>query len=93
MRVSLSKDGGLTWIGPSNPFPLLNGRSGEDALAVDSTGGVHGLFIMRIDQDVNGEYKSIGGIWHSIYQNEIWTNPDRFVTTYSPHATGSNSVA
>jgi len=85
MRASISSDGGLTWDGPGNPFPLLNGRSGEHALAVDSMGGVHGVFVMRIDQYVDGENETIGGIWHSKFQDGIWTNPDRFVTTYSPH--------
>jgi hypothetical protein len=85
MLVSSSNDGGLTWNGPFGPFPLLNGKSGEHALAVDSIGGVHGLFVMRIDQLVGGEYKAIGGIWHSKFHNGIWTNPDRFVTTYPAH--------
>lgn len=85
MRASISSDGGLTWGGPDNPFPLLNGRSGEHSLAVDSTGAVHGLFVMRIDQYVDGENMSIGGIWHSKLLDGIWSNPDRFVTTYSPH--------
>ncbi|MCI0549850.1 MAG: hypothetical protein L0287_02730 [Anaerolineae bacterium] len=85
MRASISSDGGLSWNGPTNPFPLLNGRSGEHALAVDGVGGVHGLFVMRIDQQVNDEYGSISGIWHSIYLNGIWNNPDRIVTTLSPH--------
>jgi hypothetical protein len=85
MRASISRDGGLTWIGPDNPFPLLNGRSGEHSLAVDSLGGVHGLFVMRIDKLVGEEYKAIGGIWHGEYKNGIWTNPDRFIPTYSAH--------
>jgi hypothetical protein len=85
MRASISGDGGLTWRGPINLFPLLTGRSGEHALAMDSAGGVHGLFIMRIDQLINEEYKPIGGIWHSTYRNGIWSSPERMVTTINPH--------
>jgi hypothetical protein len=85
MRTSISSDGGLTWRGPTNPFPFLNGRSGEHALAMDSMGRAHGLFIMRIDQLVKGEYRPIGGIWHSTYMNGIWSNPDRMVTSINPH--------
>lgn len=85
MRASISSDGGATWGGPDNSFPLLQGRSGEHALAMDSMGGVHGLFVMRIDQGIDSKYKAIGGIWHSKFQDGIWTNPDRFVTTYPSH--------
>lgn len=85
MRVIISGDSGLTWNGPANPFPLLNGRSGEHSLVVDSTGGAHGLFTMRIDREISGEYKPIAGIWHSVFQDGIWSNPDRIVTTVAPH--------
>lgn len=85
MRASISNDGGLTWGDPVNPFPFLNGRSGEHTLVVDSTGAVHGLFVMRIDKPIDGEYKAIGGIWHGTFQDGIWTNPERFVTTYPAH--------
>jgi hypothetical protein len=85
MRAASSGNGGLTWDGPFNPFPLLNGRSGEHALVVDSTGTAHGVFIMRIDQQVNGEYRPIGGIWHSSFLHNNWATPDRFISTYSPH--------
>jgi hypothetical protein len=85
MKASISRDGGLSWDGPSAPFPLHNGRSGEHALAVDSNGKVHGLFVMRIDQQFNGEYSPVGGIWHSAFQNGIWGNPDRIVTTVPAH--------
>jgi hypothetical protein len=85
MQVASSRDGGVTWSGPFGPFPLLNGRSGEHSLAVDGTGAMHGVFIMRIDQVIDGRYKSIGGIWHSQYKDGIWTNPDRLITTVAPH--------
>jgi hypothetical protein len=45
----------------------------------------HALFVQRIETLVDGQYSIIGGIWHSIFENGSWTNPDRFVTTYSPH--------
>ena len=34
---------------------------------------------------MDGQYSIVGGIWHSVFENGSWTNPDRFVTTYSPH--------
>jgi hypothetical protein len=55
---------------------------------MDSTGGVHGLFVMRIDQLINEEYKPIGGVWHSTYRNGIWSSPERMVTTINPHDIG-----
>ncbi|MBK9925969.1 MAG: exo-alpha-sialidase [Anaerolineales bacterium] len=83
---SLSKNGGVTWSDPSVPFPFHVGRSGEHTLLLDGDGVPHTLFIQRIDtKDESGKYSSIGGVWHSKFQNGIWTNPDRFVTTYAPH--------
>lgn len=84
MRARVSSDGGLTWDGPGSPFPLLNGRSGEHALVVDSVGGIHGLFMMRIDRMVNGEFNPVGGIWHSVYNGQVWSVPERFVPTLLP---------
>ncbi|MEW6085913.1 MAG: hypothetical protein AB1607_15080 [Chloroflexota bacterium] len=84
MRSMVSNDGGLSWTGPGNPFPLLNGRSGEHALATDSLRGVHGLFVMRIDTGLSGS-NPIGGIWHSRYFDGLWGVPDRIVTSVAPH--------
>jgi len=85
-RVRISTDGGLNWNDPIDPFPFHNGRSGESSLALDSRGLAHALFVQRIDQtNQRGEYSSIGGIWHSVFQTGHWTNPDRFVTTYPAH--------
>ena len=84
--VYVSNDGGLTWKGPSEPFPLHNGRSGEDGLALDGDGNPHMLFIQRIDTvDENGSYKSVGGIWHSVFLDGSWSNLDRLVTTVAAH--------
>lgn len=84
--VRTSSDGGLLWDGPLSPFPSHNGRSGEDAMVLDGNKLPHILFIQRIDTtSADGSYSSIGGIWHSVFQNGIWTTPDRFVTTYPPH--------
>jgi hypothetical protein len=84
-RSRLSSDGGLTWQNPVTPFPRHVGRSGEHALAADSEGVVHTVFIQRIEIDVNGDYGIIGGIWHSELRDGRWSEPDRFATTYSPH--------
>jgi len=84
--VLTSSNGGLLWDGPLGPFPSHNGRSGEDAMVLDGNKSPHILFIQRIDTTrADGSYTSIGGIWHSVIQNGIWTTPERFVTTYPPH--------
>jgi len=83
--VSISNDGGQTWKDPVVPFYRLVGRSGEHSLAVDSNNVVHALFTQRIEYTVDGVNREIGGMWHSSYQDGIWSDPDRFITTYSPH--------
>lgn len=84
-RSTVSTDGGKTWSNPQNPFPFHLGRSGEHSMVLDGLGRPHTLFVQRIELDVEGEYSIIGGIWHSVFEGASWTNPDRFVTTYSPH--------
>ncbi len=84
-RVTVSTDGGQSWSSSINPFPFHVGRSGEHSLALDGVGRPHAMFVQRIETEVDGEYSIVGGIWHSIFENGSWTNPDRFVTTYSPH--------
>ena len=84
--VQLSNDGGKTWSRPLGPFPSHLGRSGEHALALDGNGVPHSLFTQRIETaTADGEYSIIGGIWHSAFVDGNWANPDRFITTYSPH--------
>ena len=85
-RSRISLDGGETWNEPLNPFPFHVGRSGEHTVALDGNGTPHTLFVQRIESsDDEGNYKIIGGIWHSALQNGGWTNPDRFVTLLAPH--------
>lgn len=84
--VRSSSDGGETWNGPLGPFPYHQGRSGEHALVLDSNGIPHVLFTQRIEsQGADGTYLVVGGIWHSTFQNGIWTSPDRIPTTYAAH--------
>lgn len=85
-RSRISLDGGVTWSEPLDPFPFHVGRSGEHAIALDGNGTPHVLFIQRIESlDEKGKYTIVGGIWHSMFQNNAWSNPDRFVTTFAPH--------
>jgi len=84
-RSIISIDGGKTWSEPSNPFPFHVGRSGEHTMVLDGIGRPHTSFVQRIESNVDGKYSIIGGIWHSVFENGGWSNPDRFVTTYSPH--------
>lgn len=83
--VRVSDDGGDTWSEASQPFPLLQGRSGEHTLAEDSNGVIHAMFIQRIDRTINGQYSPIGGIWHSEYRNNNWTEPERISIPFAAH--------
>ncbi len=85
-QVFLSNDDGKSWSSPAVPFPYHLGRSGEHALVLDSAGIPHALFIQRIEEATDqGTYSAIAGVWHSAFKAGTWTNPERFVTTYTPH--------
>ncbi|MCK6538960.1 MAG: glycoside hydrolase [Anaerolineales bacterium] len=85
-RVLISTNGGASWNEPLDPFPFHVGRSGEHTLVLDGNGNPHTLFVQRIESaDENGNYSIIGGVWHSVFSNGAWTNPDRFVTTVPAH--------
>lgn len=85
-RSRISLDGGVTWSEPLDPFPFHVGRSGEHAMVLDGNGTPHVLFVQRIESlDEKGRYSIVGGIWHSTFENNAWSNPDRFVTTLAPH--------
>ncbi len=85
-RSRISTNGGLTWNEPLDPFPFHVGRSGEHTIALDGNGNPHTLFIQRIETlDEDGKYSLIGGVWHSVFKNGIWSNPDRFVSSVPAH--------
>ena len=84
-RMSMSFDDGVKWNGPLDPFPYHLGRSGENALTLDGNGTPHALFIQRIEEVNEGIYSSLGGIWHSVFINGVWSNPDRIVTSVAAH--------
>ncbi len=81
----VSQDGGFSWSMPSVPFPQYVGRSGEHTIAADSNGVLHAIFIQRIDQTINGQYMPIGGIWHSEYKDNYWSQPERIPVPIAPH--------
>ncbi len=83
--VSVSRDDGKTWKEPVAPFYRLLGRSGEHSLVVDSDHIVHALFTQRIEFTVDGVNREVGGLWHSSYQDGVWSDPDRLIPTYAPH--------
>ena len=83
--VSISKDNGDTWEPPAVPFIKHLGRSGEHVIVLDSNHVVHALFIQRIQYVEDEQNKILGGIWHSEYRDALWSDPDRFTTTYAPH--------
>lgn len=85
-RARISTNDGLTWNEPLDPFPFHVGRSGEHTLTLDGEGNPHTLFTQRIEStDEDGNYSIIGGIWHSVFQNGVWSNPDRFVSSVPAH--------
>ncbi len=84
LLIQISIDNGESWGGVTNPFPFLTGSSGEHSLVVDSSQNVHALALMRIDKQINGEYRAIGGMWHSELRNNIWGDPERLVTSVKP---------
>ena len=83
----LSKDGGQNWIGPYTPFPRLVGRSGFHALVVDSKNVIHALFNQRYEINVNGQYQTISGIFHTEFTGPHWTEPQVILNpgNYSPY--------
>ena len=83
--AQISRDGGDSWSGATQPFPKFQGRSGESTLAVDSNGVVHAIFIQRIDRTIDGQYVPIGGIWHSEYLDNHWTEPERIPLPFAAH--------
>ena len=82
--VRLSEDGGKTWGNVTAPLPFLTGQSAEQALVVDSRQVVHLIANMRIDSLIDGNYKSVDGVWHSEFREGIWGYPERFVATVPP---------
>lgn len=85
-RARISLNGGVSWNEPLDPFPFHVGRSGEHAMTLDGNGNPHVLFTQRIESlDEDGKYSIIGGVWHSAFENGVWSNPDRFVSTVPAH--------
>lgn len=77
--VRLSKDNGITWEPPTVPFIRHEGDSGEHVLVQDSDQVVHALFVQR----TAGGEEVLDGIWQSDYKNGFWSDPFRFIPTYS----------
>ena len=77
----VSRDGGQTWEEPYRPFPQHVGRNGSIAFVVDSDENLHVLFADRIPIFSNGQYSSIGGVYHSVWLDDHWTYPDPVVDT------------
>ncbi len=67
-----SKDGGITWTFPSQIAPRHHGTNGAVSFVVDSDNTLHAFFGERIDDNNHG-------MWHSIWANTAWTNPEAVV--------------
>jgi hypothetical protein len=69
-----SHDGGETWEEPSMIFPRHQGVNGLISSVVDGNQNLHLFFGQRISGD-----PTIHGMWHSVYQNNRWIEPEGIV--------------
>jgi hypothetical protein len=69
-----SSDQGATWDEPALGFPRHVGVNGDMALVVDSNNGLHLFFGQRITGTPD-----IHGMWHSLYVNNRWTEPEAII--------------
>jgi hypothetical protein len=81
--MRISEDGGKTWTAPIRPFSVHIGRSGEHALAVDSRGNAHAVFVQRIRYQIKGEERPLSGMWHSEFNGDAWSLPEGISIRYS----------
>lgn len=65
---SWSSDGGETWTEPAWIFPGLSGRSGYPSVIADGSGTLHQITSGR-------SVELSGGIYHSVWLNDRWTEP------------------
>jgi len=69
-----STDNGETWQDPVIIFPRHVGVNGSPSPVVDSSGNLHLFFGQRISGSPD-----IHGMWHSIWVNDRWTEPEAVV--------------
>lgn len=69
-----SRDGGLTWSEPARPFQQT-GVNGIMSFVEDSGGRLHLLWSQRISGAPD-----IHGVWHSLWQDGRWTEPEPVVS-------------
>lgn len=72
MRRSL--DNGITWDDPVTMFSRHVGVNGSLSLVIDSNNELHLFFGQRISGNPD-----IHGMWHSVFLNGRWTEPDAVV--------------
>lgn len=75
----VSKDGGETWSVPVRPFPH-EGEYEHPVLLKDSNNVVHMVLGNRTPGNLATGALSIHGMWHSIWQNERWSDLRPIVT-------------
>jgi len=69
-----SMDNGDTWDNPVVIFPRHVGVNGSPSLVIDGNDDLHLLFGQRITGNPD-----IHGMWHSLWVNGRWTEPDAVV--------------
>jgi hypothetical protein len=74
IKMRRSSDGGITWDDPFNIFPRHVGVNGSLSLVIDSNNDLHLFFGQRISGTPD-----IHGMWHSIWKNNRWTEPESVV--------------
>ena len=75
MRRSI--DNGVTWDDPTVLFPRHVGVNGSLALAIDGNQTMHLFFGQRIPG--SGGVPDMHGMWHSVWLNGRWTEPDAVI--------------
>jgi hypothetical protein len=74
ITMSRSTDGGNTWSDGMIPFRQV-GVNGAGSFVIDGNNNLHFLWAQRITANPD-----IHGVWHSIWQNGRWTEPEAIVS-------------
>jgi hypothetical protein len=84
--IQQSADGGRIWSPPLKPF-RQTGINGVMSFVVDSKDRLHFLWAQRISGSPD-----IHGVWHSVWQEGRWTEPEAVVSGPSvPDMTGNKA--
>jgi len=77
LMMRLSRDNGVSWENPVELFSRHVGVNGSPSMVVDSGENLHLFFGQRIDSTSTSP--AIHGMWHSIWRDNRWTEPEAVV--------------